>query len=266
MPELKEPADYPLPDRRARFKLDDFAEVIASVPENCPLIGGQAVAWWAARYGLGEGKGAVITSADIDFWGDRRDLIALARALERRAVFPHEYEMTVWVGAIPLTIHGKKTLVEFLHTVPGLDTNDPVKAAVKQQYRAKSLKRTIPVLSPVSLVMAKLHALRHFKQDAREDEFHLKISLQSSRGFLMELLEQREIRHLLWNCERLIAASQMKPYRGLEKHYHFEIKSAIPIKEIRSEAHGSRHRNEDRKRLENFAGKRWEQLGRGREK
>src|SRR6266704_2226107 len=139
--------------KEERFAPSDFWEVFAKLPEECSLIGGQAVALWAERYGLRGDKGDAITSADIDFWGERRDLIAVAKALQRRAVFPHEYEMTVWVGAIPLKVDGRETLVEFLHTVPGLDTNDPVKASVDQQYEAKSVKKIIPVLSPVSLVI-----------------------------------------------------------------------------------------------------------------
>ncbi len=251
---------HPMPDRDARFKPEDFAQVIASVPAGCPLIGGQAVAWWAARYGQTGKAGEGITSADIDFWGARRDLIMVAKALQRRAVFPHEYEMTVWAGAIPLKIHGRNTLVEFLHTVPGLDTNDPAKASVAQQYQANSIKRIISVLSPVSLVIAKLHALRHFKQEEREDELHLRISLEASRRFLVELLEQREIRQLLWNCERLIATSQLKPYRRLEKERGFAIISAVPIKEIRREAAGENQNHENRQRLKNFEEKRWRRL------
>src|SRR5438045_1918185 len=104
MPGQTKQKGHPLPDPEARFKPEDFAEVIATVPEGCPLIGGQAVAWWAARYGLTGKAGEGITSADIDFWGARRDLIVVAKALQRKAVFPHEYEMTVWVGAIPFTL------------------------------------------------------------------------------------------------------------------------------------------------------------------
>ena len=40
--------------------------------------------------------------------------------------------MTAWVGAIPMTIKGEKTLVEFINTVPGLATFNPEKASVKQ--------------------------------------------------------------------------------------------------------------------------------------
>ena len=246
----------------ARFTPAEFSEVIACLSEGCPLIGGQAVALWAQRYGIVGDNGQAVTSADIDFWGSRDDLKALAAALHRKAVFPAEYEMTVWVGAIELTIHGKKTLVEFVHTVPGLDTNDPAQASVEQEYAAGSVRKAIPVLSPVSLTLAKLHALRHFNQEAREDESHLRVSLLASHRFLQELLKQQEIRPMLWNCERLIAASYLKPYRRLQLQYKLDLLSAIPVEDIRRESAKQDQSAEDRRRLGNFVEVRWNQITR----
>ena len=133
-------------DAGARLTPSDFSEVIAALPEGCPLVGGQAVAWWANRYEIHirlAGKLEPITSGDIDFWGDRDALKELARKLNTRPVFPNSYEMTVWTGAIPLEIDGKKTLAEFLHTIPGLDTNDPDVASVEQEYASKSVQKVI---------------------------------------------------------------------------------------------------------------------------
>ena len=47
-----------------KFSPSDFAAVIAHLPEGCPLVGGQAVAWWAARYGLTGQGGEPITSGN----------------------------------------------------------------------------------------------------------------------------------------------------------------------------------------------------------
>jgi hypothetical protein len=253
-------ATAPMAERTARLAPGDFSEVISHLPDDCPVIGGQAVAWWAARYQLTGDKGEVITSADIDFWGSRQDLKQMAKALGREPIFPNEYEMTVWVGAIQLNIHGWNTVAEFLHTVPGLDTNDPAKASVEQQYASGSVRKTIPILSPISSVIAKLHCLRHFKQDQREDELHLRISLAASHRFLAELLRQLEIRQVLWNAERLIAASGLKPYRRIETKYDIDILGAIPIREIRLEAENQSQSEADRKRLANFAHIRWEDM------
>ena len=54
----------------ARFTPEDFAEVLLCLPKGCPLVGGQAVAWWAGRYGIRpihEGREQPVTSQDIDF-------------------------------------------------------------------------------------------------------------------------------------------------------------------------------------------------------
>jgi hypothetical protein len=74
------------------------------------------------------------------------------------------------VGAIPLNLHGQESLAEFLHTIPGLDTNDPDQASVEQEYKSGPVHKLIQVLTPVSLVLCKLHALRHFNQANRQDE------------------------------------------------------------------------------------------------
>src|SRR5690349_4594503 len=124
-----EGAEPPRPKRRI-FIPSDFEEIIQKVSEDCPLVGGQAVAWWAEYYGISTAR--PLTSCDIDFWGFREELQRLATALRRKPVYPHKYEMTAWVGGIPLEIKGERTIVEFLNTVPGLDVINPEKAAVGQ--------------------------------------------------------------------------------------------------------------------------------------
>src|SRR6266850_1633809 len=62
---------------KRRFTPDDFAKVIAAVPDGCPLVGGQAVAWWAIKYAAlakGGEQRELIASADIDFWGSQDEL------------------------------------------------------------------------------------------------------------------------------------------------------------------------------------------------
>jgi hypothetical protein len=246
--------------QKPKFTPADFLEIIDRLPVECPLVGGQAVALWAERYGLVGDEGQSVTSADIDFWGSRGDLMAMAKSLKRKAIFPHQYEMTVWAGAIEITIAGRKTLVEFLHTIPGLDTNDPDKASVKEGYPTGSVRKMLSVLTPVSLVLAKLHALRHFDQKEREDELHLRVCLQASNRFLQELLGQREVRQVLWNCERLIAAAHLKPYRRLQSQHKLDVLNGIPIDEMRRERASQNQSAEDRRRLSNFVNVRWKEV------
>ena len=218
------------------------------------------MAWWAARYRLTGKGGEPITSSDIDFWGGREDLAQLARALRRKPIYPNEYEMTVWAGAVELNIKGEKTLAEFLHSIPGLDTPYPEKASVTQTYRAKAVEKKFQALSPVSLVLTKLHALRRFGQKDRNDELHLKVCLKSSRLFIAELLAGQDARPALRECERLIAADQSKPYRKLEKEGQFNLLDAVPIAEIQRAADRPDQPPDNRQRLRNFINLRWEQV------
>jgi hypothetical protein len=199
--------------RKRIFVPSDFEEVIQRIPEECPLVEGQAVAWWALQF---EATDEPLTSCDIDFWGFRDELQSLARALRRKPIFPHKYEMTAWVGGIPLELKGEATIVEFINTVPGLDVINPEKASVGQVFSTGTAPKKLLVLSPVSLVLAKLHALRAYDQTERQDELHLKVSLVTSRSFISQLLKEEKTRQVLWNVERLIAASQTKPYQRLE--------------------------------------------------
>ena len=35
-----------------KLRPHDFLAVLKSIPDGCPMIGGQAVAYWANRYGI----------------------------------------------------------------------------------------------------------------------------------------------------------------------------------------------------------------------
>lgn len=146
-------SEFPQVTPGARFSPRDFDDVLWHIRPGCVLVGGQAVAFWSERY-RAEGL-QTVTSEDIDFWGSREDLVNLAKAMKRQPIFSHQYEMTVWIGAMPLEVGGQRTLVEFLHTVPGLDTNNPDTASIEEDMQVRAELRRIRVLTPVSLIIAK---------------------------------------------------------------------------------------------------------------
>jgi hypothetical protein len=245
------------------FTPADFAEVIQHLPEHCPLVGGQAVAWWASKYDVRidpKGPNVAITSSDIDFWGTGDDLISLARGLGRKPIFPHQYEMTVWAGAVQLYIKEKESLAEFLHTIPGLDTHDPERSCFGQSYASGSVVKAIQVLTPISLVYAKLHCLRNFSQDGRDDDMHLRVCLAAARCFLNQIISEGKIRMALWNIERLIAAHQFKPYNRLEVQFKFNILDGIPNDDILKHSTDPALDEADRNRLAQFLNVRWKSI------
>jgi hypothetical protein len=84
-------------------------------------------------------------------------------------------------------------MVEFINTVPGLDTFNPEKATLRQFFKTGAWQKELLILSPVSLVLAKLYALRAFDQADRQDELHLKVSLVTARHFLIQLLQEANV-------------------------------------------------------------------------
>jgi hypothetical protein len=255
---MANPTRLPPISPEAHFTPSDFREILLHLPEGCPLVGGQAVAWWAERYEIKpvvEGKKIPVTSQDIDFWGSREDLKRLAAKMKRRSIFPHEHEMTLWVGAIPLVIQGKQTLAEFLHAIPGLDTNNPDHACVEQMLEGSG--KRIQVLSPVSLVFAKLHALRHFDQKNRQDKLHLKVCIEACWHFVSELVRSREVRMALANIKRLVSCHQMSTTRKLEHRCRFNILKGVPIDLLQAAAQSGEQTPENRARLSKFCSDYW---------
>ena len=81
----------PLPEvnKSGRLKPKYFSEILRAVPYECVLIGGQAVVWWAERYGIKmevRGKEQDITSRDINFWGSSAEGKAAVQYVDRAYV------------------------------------------------------------------------------------------------------------------------------------------------------------------------------------
>jgi hypothetical protein len=144
------------------------------------VCGGQAVGYWAQRYGLG-----AVVSRDLDLIGDRDDARAAASILGATVRYPDRYDMTVLTAVLHTVWQGRPLMIEWLSSVPGIET-DPEATSVLVEYRKHRLCR---ILHPLSLVMAKLHAVRFFDPEGRQDEAHLRTMMEAARLWLAEVAE-----------------------------------------------------------------------------
>lgn len=237
--------------------ISDCAQMLARAGEAIPLIGGQAVGWWALRFRrqLPAEYSNPMTSRDIDFWADREQLDLYATLLQAKPHYPHQYEMTVLAGVIPIEINGQRTSIEFLHTVPGLDVNDPDATTVLQEMDGMRFR----VLDPISLTCTKLHALRNFGQKDRQDLYHLRVCLAVCRPFTEEALRQ-SVQTGIWYCERLIRNCLRQNNPRLMERHQIEWKPSIPLPAIESLRTADALPARERERLKNFLEKRWSRL------
>ena len=160
------------------WTLNEVEPVFGLLPDEAVLCGGQAVAFWAWRYGLTE-----VVSKDVDFLGDRSMVFRLAKLRNGSTYFPHPYEMTSFCGRATFFHLGRTLEVEFLHSIPGLG-DDTEEISVKAVSPGGIGFR---VLDPVSLCQSKLHNLRHFAQEFRNDLSHLRTAMKAASLWLAAL-------------------------------------------------------------------------------
>lgn len=196
-----------------------------------------------------------LTSRDLDIWGGREEVEEIAGIVKSRPKYPHKYEMTVLSGVIPLTIGETQTQIEVLHTVPGLDINDPEAASVEHHFMNQSIR----VLDPVSLLGTKLHALRNFSDEDRQDLLHLKILVPATRAFLKEAFKS-DIEKGLWYSERALTLILKQNNKRAAKRHGLNLLECIPIDWIQDQLKTVNEGNPHLAKLRNFVEIRWKRL------
>jgi hypothetical protein len=177
-----------------RFTLQQFSTILkVRNPQGQPyvLIGGQAVNYWAEHYLVAEPslqKHVPFTSGDIDFRGNRDDVLHIAGQLELPAVFPDLVSLTALAGAIPFRIGTQLSNIEVVRLIPGVSLTTVDALAVEANFSGQQIR----VLDPISLLSCKINLALTVSQENRQDVAHLKILIFCVRGFLRELLQEVE--------------------------------------------------------------------------
>ncbi|MBX3745791.1 MAG: hypothetical protein KF833_10835 [Verrucomicrobiae bacterium] len=203
-----------------------FARILADLGAPSVVCGGQAVAFWAARFGLG-----AIVSRDLDVLGERDGADRLAATLGGTIQYPHRYEMTVLAAVIRTTWRGRPLDIEWLHSVPGIEA-DPEAISVLADLGEGHLLR---VLHPVPLAAAKLHAIRFFDQRGRNDAAHLKVVVQVIGYRVTEELDLNPALALGF-IHRWYRAARLHGNRRVLAELAIDWRHAVPVEELHRRA------------------------------
>ena len=223
----------------ARFTLQQFSEVLQiRNPAGLPyiLIGGQAVNYWAGRYLASESdlrKHIPFTSEDIDFCGNREDVLHIAVQLKLTPAFPHKIALTSLAGAVPMRLGNENTSIEIVRSIPGLTATMVEMLAVQMEWNGN----TIRVLDPVSLLICKVELALTVPQHQRQDVEHLKILFFCVRGFLQEWLQEVEegripVKGWLGAVNRLLKLSKSTHGRKAAAKFSLAWREILPLAEI----------------------------------
>ena len=226
------------------FSLEQFGAVLQTRnPAGKPyvIIGGQAVNYWATRYLTQETKLSnwqPFTSKDIDFYGNRQDVLRVAAQLRCPAVFPHRKMRTAFAGGIAWPIGTQTARVEFVQRIPGGKAQELEKLAIEHEH----LGQPVRVIDPISLMLCKLTLALTVDQNSRRDIDHARILGLCTLAFLRETLRGVETGELpargwLGATERVLKMAESKIGRRAARELSFPWSSVLPETEISASNH-----------------------------
>jgi len=120
------------PDDEAPLDADTVDRLLSSLGTDMVLVGGQALAFWMDRFGIGAGE--MVVTSDGDALGSAAAAHRMARLLTARLLEPRPESATSLVAQLRIPAAGGKVanidIVHMLYTVGGLRKSSEFTAAV----------------------------------------------------------------------------------------------------------------------------------------
>ena len=216
---------------------EEVQEILAHCGPNALLVGGQALALWAAVYDVT--PPAVLSTAissDADFIGS----VQLARKLEH-ALKVWEFWKPAPDDATPQTAKLTRTVdegikqIDFLDGIAGLDTDDVQRRAVVFTLASGTDLR---VLHPLDVLESRLQNLRLIpgKRNA-EGIAQAHLAVRIARSFLLRLIEGGASTRVVFDIvERLGQIATNKALTGVMLDYEVDVLSVVPTERIEQPA------------------------------
>ena len=207
---------------------EEAKEILARIGgPDAVLVGGQAVAFWAAYYGL---EGAPPVTTDIDMLGDRVEVLRAAGAL---AGIPHRLylsdmdDLSPNSGKIAIDVPGGGPTVEidYLFSLTGLSQDDIDSTAVQSDVGGTGLR----VLHPLLCLESKIYNLAAHPGKRGEAGIGQALSsVLSARRFVAGMEESGERRAALSACERVARLSLREAALFAYARYGIDVLEALP--------------------------------------
>ena len=151
------------------------------------LVGGQALAFWAAYYHTTASSIAI--TKDVDLLGTRADVERLAHGLGGRAVFPHKKEKTLLVGQVMKDLPGGDSVnIDVMFRVYG---NITTEAITTRAVLAESRAGRFRVMHPLDVLQGRLENVHGLP--VKQDEHgvaQLRLAVEMARKFVSDIGSQ----------------------------------------------------------------------------
>jgi len=198
---------------------------------NMILIGGQALAFWAAYYEAPEP--AIAVTKDVDFLGTRADVERIARGLGAKATFRQQKDLTLLAGQIEKDLPGGGYVnIDVLSRVYGdISTNSITKRAILSESPVGPFR----VMHPLDILQGRLENVYGLAE--KQDEHgiaQLHLAIDIVRKFLADIAAQeaeRTEKHerpvVLQHVRRIETLALSDAGRKLAKRFDVYVADAI---------------------------------------
>jgi hypothetical protein len=195
------------------------------------LVGGQALAFWSAYYGVPAPATAV--TKDVDFLGSRADVERLARGLGGKATFRRQRDLTMLVGQIEKDLPGGNYVnIDVLSRVYGdISTSSIAKRAIISESPVGKFR----VMHPLDVLQGRLENVYGLAD--KQDEHgiaQLQLAISTVREFLRDIGAQEAARKqntarpvVLGHLRRIETLALCDAGRKLAKGYDVHVADAI---------------------------------------
>jgi hypothetical protein len=133
------------------------------------LVGGQALAFWSARFAGQSSEISVVASKDIDFEGSADAARIAASLLEAKLMIPSPTEPSPITGVVTFTdADGFERTLDFIDTPRGLDAEDVRETAVRVDLEASGdrvLRASFWVMHPERCMESRIYNTIELQRD-----------------------------------------------------------------------------------------------------
>lgn len=201
------------------------------VSKDAVLIGGQALAFWVAYFGIGIPPGPrAFISRDADFLGFAEHVKTFADAIGGRPGYPSKHELTALHGVVTKrTRRGERIGVDVLRSVVGIDSRGVKQRAMEVHHPSDPTLR-FKVMNPVDCMVSRFENLRKLRDKQNEvGVWQGSISIAACRAYLEKLIALGDERQAMRAATRILRVAGTAPGLQVFRDYGLEPLDAIPI-------------------------------------
>jgi hypothetical protein len=163
------------------------------------LIGGQALAFWSARFADPSGEISVVASKDIDFEGSADAARTAATLLDAKVMIPSPVEPSPITGVVTFTdADGFDRTLDFIGAPRGLDADDVRETAIRVDLDAspaQPVRASLWVMHPERCMESRIYNTIELQRVDQLGLDQLRVSVPIARRWSEAILSDEALDH-----------------------------------------------------------------------